>query len=123
VLRSWSRAAISFWSAPAPKNGLLGGMTEVPTSHWLAAQVDKTALTQAPVLKGISRWHRKAGVVTHVFTHFPLELVVYTTSVAARVGAPEGMRWVEISTLSDEALPSVMRKVITHGLGDQGVDS
>jgi A/G-specific adenine glycosylase len=99
-----------------PEKGLLGGMTEVPTSHWLAAQDDKTALTQAPTLKGIARWHRKAGVVTHVFTHFPLELVVYTASVPARARAPEAMRWVPISTLPDEALPNVMRKVIAHGL-------
>ena len=100
-----------------PEKGLLGGMTEVPTSHWLAAQDDKTALTQAPMLKGIARWRRKAGIVTHVFTHFPLELVVYTASVPARARAPEAMRWVPISTLPDEALPNVMRKVIAHGLG------
>jgi A/G-specific adenine glycosylase len=98
------------------EKGLLGGMTEVPTSDWLAAQDDKAALRQAPTLKGIARWHRKAGVVTHVFTHFPLELVVYTASVAARARAPEGMRWVPIATLQDEALPNVMRKVIAHGL-------
>jgi A/G-specific adenine glycosylase len=101
-----------------PEKGLLGGMTEVPTSHWLTAQDDKTALKQAPVLKGIARWHRKAGVVTHVFTHFPLQLVVYTASVAARARAPTGMRWVPIATLKDEALPNVMRKVIVHGLGE-----
>ena len=100
-----------------PEKGLLGGMTEVPTSHWLAAQEDKAALKQAPALKGIARWHRKAGVVTHVFTHFPLELVVYTANLAARARAPEGMRWVPVSTLQDEALPNVMRKVIAHGLG------
>jgi A/G-specific adenine glycosylase len=100
------------------EKGLLGGMTEVPTSHWLAAQDDKTALKQAPMLKGTARWHRKAGVVTHVFTHFPLELVVYTASVRARTRAPEGMRWVPIATLKDEALPNVMRKVIAHGLGE-----
>jgi A/G-specific adenine glycosylase len=99
------------------EKGLLGGMTEVPTSHWLAAQDDKTALTQAPMLKGIARWRRKAGVVTHIFTHFPLELVVYTASVPARARAPEATRWVPISTLPDEALPNVMRKVIAHGLG------
>ena len=99
-----------------PEKGLLGGMTEVPTSDWLAAQDDKTALKQAPALKGIARWHRKAGVVTHVFTHFPLELVVHTVTVPARTRAPEGMRWVPISTLRDEALPNVMRKVIAHGL-------
>src|SRR5260370_1059750 len=99
-----------------PEKGLLGGMTEVPTSHWRAAQDDKTALQQAPGVTGIARWHRKAGVVTHVFTHFPLELVVYTARVAARAGAPEGMRWVPIATLKDEALPNVMRKVISHRL-------
>jgi A/G-specific adenine glycosylase len=99
-----------------PEKGLLGGMTEVPTSHWLAAQDDKTALKQAPLLKGLARWHRKAGVVTHVFTHFPLELVVYTARAPARASAPEGMRWVPISALKDEALPNVMRKVIAHGL-------
>ena len=63
------------------EKGLLGGMTEVPGSDWLAAQDDKAALKQAPALKGVARWHRKAGVVTHVFTHFPLELVVYTAKV------------------------------------------
>src|ERR1700680_3782447 len=76
-----------------PEKGLLGGMTEVPTSHWLDAQEDKAALEQAPASKGIARWHRKTGVVTHVFTHFPLELVVYTAKAPARTRAPEGMRW------------------------------
>jgi A/G-specific adenine glycosylase len=98
------------------EKGLLGGMTEVPGSDWLAAQDDKTALKQAPMLKDIARWHRKAGIVTHVFTHFPLELVVYTATVPARARAPAGMRWVPVSTLTDEALPNVMRKVIAHGL-------
>jgi A/G-specific adenine glycosylase len=90
----------------------------VPSSQWLAAQDGKPALQQAPILKGIARWHRKLGVVTHVFTHFPLELVVYTASVPARTRAPPGMRWVPIATLADEALPNVMRKVIAHGLGE-----
>ena len=99
-----------------PEKGLLGGMTEVPTSDWLAGQAAGTALKQAPELKGLTRWHRKAGIVTHVFTHFPLELVVHTATVRARTRAPEGMRWVPIATLADEALPNVMRKVIAHGL-------
>ena len=100
-----------------PEKGLLGGMTEVPGSDWLAAQDDKAALKQAPTLNGVARWHRKAGIVTHVFTHFPLELAVYTATVPARARPPEGMRWVPIATLGDEALPNVMRKVIAHGLG------
>jgi A/G-specific adenine glycosylase len=99
-----------------PEKGLLGGMTEVPVSDWVAAQDDKSALKQAPVLKGASRWHRKTGVVTHVFTHFPLELIVYMAKVPARTRPPDGMRWVPIATLAGEALPNVMRKVVAHGL-------
>lgn len=98
------------------EKGLLGGMTEVPGSEWLAGQDDKAALAQAPALKGVTRWHRKAGVVTHVFTHFPLELVIYTAEVPSRTRAPDGMRWVPIATLAGEALPNVMRKAIAHGL-------
>jgi A/G-specific adenine glycosylase len=100
------------------EKGLLGGMTEVPTSVWLAAQDDAVALKQAPLLRSASRWRRKTGTVTHVFTHFPLELAVYTATVPARTRAPKGMRWVPIATLKDEALPSLMRKVIAHGLGE-----
>lgn len=99
-----------------PEKGLLGGMTEVPGSDWLAGHEDAAAKQQAPDLKGLSRWQRKVGVVTHVFTHFPLELVVYTAKAEARTRTPEGMRWVPIATLADEALPNVMRKVIAHAL-------
>jgi A/G-specific adenine glycosylase len=99
-----------------PEKGLLGGMTEVPGSDWLVAPNDQAALKQAPCLKGIARWHREAGVVTHVFTHFPLELVVYTAKAPARTRPPAGMRWVPIATLADEAFPNLMRKVIAHGL-------
>jgi len=100
-----------------PEKGLLGGMTEVPGSVWHPEQEDEAALQQAPLLKGVAGWHRKTGVVTHVFTHFPLELVVYTAEVTPRTRAPEGMRWVPIATLACEALPNLMRKVVAHGLG------
>ena len=71
-----------------------------------AAQDDLIALKQAPLLRSASRWRRKIGTVTHVFTHFPLELAVYTATVPARTRAPRGMRWVPIATLKDEALPN-----------------
>jgi A/G-specific adenine glycosylase len=100
-----------------PAKGLLGGMTEVPTSEWVAGQDDVRARKQAPSLEGLSPWRRKVGVVTHVFTHFPLELVVYTSQVPARTHAPDGARWVSRAALADEALPNVMRKVLALGLG------
>jgi len=101
-----------------PERGLLGGMTEVPGSDWLVAQDDQSALRQAPVLKRTTRWRRKAGVVNHVFTHFPLQLVVYVADVPLRTRAPKGMRWVKIAALKEEALPNLMRKAIAHGLGE-----
>ena len=99
-----------------PEKGLLGGMTEVPTSAWLAGQSEAVAASHAPHLPGLSRWRRKTGVVRHVFTHFPLELAVYVATVPPRTRAPDGMRWLPIADLHGEALPNLMRKVIAHGL-------
>jgi A/G-specific adenine glycosylase len=99
-----------------PAKGLLGGMTEVPTSDWIAGQDDAVARREAPTLDDLAPWRRKPGVVTHVFTHFPLELAVYTSHVPTKTLAPKGMRWAAIATLQDEALPNVMRKVLAHGL-------
>ena len=65
---------------------------------------------------GGSRGAEFAGVVRHVFTHFPLELSVYAAELPARTPAPASMRWVALEKLAGEALPSVMRKVVAHAL-------
>jgi A/G-specific adenine glycosylase len=102
-----------------PARGLLGGMTEVPTTAWAADFDDGQALAQAPRF-GTSQksvaWRKIAGVVRHVFTHFPLELSVYRTEVSRETAAPAGTRWIAIAQLGNEALPSLMRKVVAHGL-------
>jgi A/G-specific adenine glycosylase len=100
-----------------PTKGLLGGMTEVPTTAWSHDFDDKQAARDAPRLSRVTpKWQRLAGVVTHVFTHFPLELVVYATKVPRNAGTPDGARWVAIDALPGEALPTVMRKVLAHAL-------
>jgi A/G-specific adenine glycosylase len=100
-----------------PPKGLLGGMTEVPTTEWSHDFDDKDALDGAPRLsRAMPKWQRLPGVVRHVFTHFPLELVVYIAKVPRGADAPNGARWVAIDTLADEALPNVMRKVLAHAL-------
>ena len=99
-----------------PPTGLLGGMSEVPTTGWTPDFDGGTEL--APRLRRVQpKWRRRPGVVTHVFTHFPLELVVYTAEVAPRAAPPDGARWVALAELADEALPNVMRKVLAHALG------
>ena len=99
-----------------PARGLLGGMAEVPSSEWTHDFDESTALAAAPPFPR-ARWRRVPGVVTHVFTHFPLELAVHVARVPATTRPPDGMRWVALADLADEALPNVMRKVLAHGLG------
>jgi A/G-specific adenine glycosylase len=94
-----------------PEKGLLGGMTEVPTTEWSRDFDAASALSAAPLE---ATWRRLPGVVNHVFTHFPLELTVYAADFPTRTRAPEGMRWVASGHLAEAALPSVMRKVILH---------
>ncbi len=106
-----------------PPRGLLGGMTEVPTGAWTAEFKAADALKDAPRFsrrvggkKDIS-WRRVPGIVRHVFTHFPLELVVYAAEIPKDAQPPQGARWVAVDAIPGEALPSLMRKVIAHALG------
>ena len=94
-------------------------MTEVPTTAWRADFDETGALADAPCFAarrgsaGNACWRRIAGVVTHVFTHFPLELVVYRTQCRNPRSAPDGMRWIA-RDIAGAALPSLMRKVLAH---------
>jgi A/G-specific adenine glycosylase len=106
-----------------PPRGLLGGMTEVPTSEWTHGFDEAAALLAAPKLSAGKRkpaWRRLSGKVTHVFTHFPLELVVYAAAVPTGTGAPPGTRFVARAALDGEAWPSLMRKVIALATDDGG---
>ena len=100
-----------------PPKGLLGGMTEVPTTDWTHDFDEDEALGAAPraVARVRPKWRRLPGVVTHVFTHFPLELTVYRAEVAATTPAPDGYALgAARRRFAGEALPNVMRKVLAH---------
>jgi A/G-specific adenine glycosylase len=94
-----------------PPHGLLGGMTELPTTEWSAKFDPRRVLDEVPCR---AKWRRLPGVVRHVFTHFPLELAVYAAQIPKRTRAPKGMRFVKLAALDGEALPSLMRKVARH---------
>ena len=99
-----------------PEKGLLGGMTEVPTSLWAHDFDHRTALRSAPRFGNATKvkWRRSPGIVRHVFTHFPLELKVYAAELPPGAPAPDGMRWIAPADIPGEALPSLMRKVLAH---------
>lgn len=85
-----------------PATGLLGGMTEVPGSDWAAdlPSVDYPLLAD---------W-RHHGQVVHVFTHFRLELEVWSAQVGGQ--DLDGGWWTEPRALKGEALPTLFRKVL-----------
>ncbi len=99
--------------------GLLGGMLEIPSTNWSdKVPARKDALRSAPVT---AEWWPVPGDVVHIFTHFRLEMTVYRAIVAEDAGVmlwadPERCRWVKRRDLHAQALPSVMNKVIAHGL-------
>jgi A/G-specific adenine glycosylase len=94
-----------------PEKGLLGGMTEMPSTPWVHELDDEEARKHVPLQ---AAWKKLAGAVEHGFTHFPLRQTVYVASVPAKTKAPAGMRWVALAELHGEALPNVMRKVAAH---------
>ena len=92
-----------------PEKGLLGGMTEIPSTPWRAEPwTFAEAVRAAP---SAAAWSPLPGTVLHGFTHFRLELAVVT---GAGQGA-EGM-WSPVERLGDHALPTLMKKVARHAV-------
>ncbi|TAN00729.1 MAG: A/G-specific adenine glycosylase [Rhizobiaceae bacterium] len=88
-----------------PEKGLLGGMSEVPTTAWTARIDGETGAGAAPFA---ADW-QPAGSIRHVFTHFELDLSVYRAEVG-QLALPEGWWW--SPSVQREALPTVMKKAI-----------
>jgi A/G-specific adenine glycosylase len=90
-----------------PEQGLLGGMMEFPGTPWCDEMVDL-----APHAPAGCAWRALPGTVRHVFTHFKLELTVYSGS-CARASSVDGI-WARPERLDEFALPSLMQKVAAH---------
>lgn len=105
------------------EGGLLSGMDEVPTTDWVEEKKSLQNALKSPPIRG--DWWQTGGEVSHTFTHFHLKLTVYRL-VAPRgadltlFAGAERCKWIHRDELDKKALPSVMRKVITHALtGDE----
>ena len=97
-----------------PPTGLLGGMHEVPSTEWTAAQPSDSAIATARPIA--ARFRRIGAPVVHIFTHFRLELEVLVAHVPP-LPAPPPHVWADSDKLDAFALPSVMRKVIAAATG------
>ncbi len=94
------------------ETGLLGGMTEVPTTDWNSRKDGETGISAAPFA---AEW-KACGTVTHVFTHFELRLSIYRFHGPA----PDDVRihgwWEDVANLDAQALPTVMKKAISQAI-------
>ena len=116
-----TRRGIAFWVVRKdgavllrrrPPEGLLGGMVEVPSTPWRPeAWTLADAATLAPLT---AEWRLLPGHIRHSFTHFHLELAV-AVGRAGPNATPRGI-WCTLDRLGDQALPTVMRKVVGHAL-------
>ncbi|HYP57047.1 MAG TPA: A/G-specific adenine glycosylase [Beijerinckia sp.] len=89
--------------------GLLGGMTEIPGTLWSEDFDLARALREAPIE---ANYRKLDAMVEHVFTHFALRLCIYVAAVAQDCPTPPDCRWTRGEVLDNEALPSVMRKIV-----------
>ncbi|HTZ79653.1 MAG TPA: A/G-specific adenine glycosylase [Stellaceae bacterium] len=96
-----------------PESGLLGGMVEVPSTEWREGRASEIEVQKAAPVR--ASWIKLPGTVRHTFTHFHLELAVLSGETSARAKG-EGF-WVPLDRLSEQALPTVMKKVVSHALG------
>ena len=99
-----------------PDKGLLASMLEPPLGAW-SENFPSTAkaLKQAPFE---AEWKKRPGIVRHGFTHFELETEVYVADFAKRPKFKG--EWIAADRLRDVALPTVMRKIVEHGLDEGG---
>jgi A/G-specific adenine glycosylase len=95
-----------------PEKGLLGGMTEIPSTRWRPEPWTFDEAAQAAPVP--AAWTALPGTVRHGFTHFALELAVMAGTPMSQGGA-DGI-WSPIDRLGEHALPTLMKKVARHAL-------
>ncbi len=88
-----------------PDKGLLGGMRALPTGPWTDSP---PGLVDAPVA---AEWTLRNAAIRHVFTHFELNAVLATATLARHIGAVAG-EWWPIARLDEAGLPRLFAKAV-----------
>ncbi|MFA5988324.1 MAG: A/G-specific adenine glycosylase [Sphingomonas sp.] len=92
-----------------PPRGLLGGMRALPTGPW---QDTPPGLANAP--REGADWRLTGDVVTHVFTHFRLELALAVGRANGHVEQNDG-EWWPVAALDSAGLPTLFAKIESIG--------
>jgi A/G-specific adenine glycosylase len=100
-LAYWIERQGRVWLVRRPTKGMLGGMAALPGGEWTA---------EPPSAPGT------LGTVSHIFTHFSLDLTV----VARSATDGEGW-WHPIDALDDAGLPTLYRRAAETVLKGRGL--
>ncbi len=109
-------------------NGLLGAMMEIPSSPWID-KTDKAFEENRPEAHAPldTDWHRdNCSMVRHTFTHFHLEIEIWQAraslgAILADAARAECCSWVDINDLDNQALPTLMRKIVDAALKQDNI--
>ena len=99
----WAQTGGDVMLVRRPPKGLLGGMRALPTGPWQAVQ---PGIADAPIA---ADWTMLNATVSHVFTHFDLQLALATARVE-RHALPDGATWWPVESLGEAGLPTVFAK-------------
>lgn len=94
-----------------PARGLLGGMLGLPGTPWEAGRTWSLAAA-GPYLPAAAQWRLLPDRVSHVFTHFTLDLAVAVARLPATPPTLEAAVWLPPGDATLAQLPTVMRKAM-----------
>jgi len=95
-----------------PDDGLLGGMTEFPSTPWneTPPKTGKDIKKYLPQTVKTAEWQVLPEEIVHHFTHFTLRLSVWQ-GCGTESSAENRQSWVPAAEVEQRALPGVMQKV------------
>lgn len=92
------------------ESGLLGGMIEIPTTPWQGDPWEPgDAIRHCPI--SARSFQKIDGHITHVFTHFSLDVAVFSIRLSETPPMTDGLIWADGPAIKQLALPSLMKKI------------
>jgi len=96
----------AFLARRRPPRGLLGATMELPGGPWRVGEILDVTAQDAPFA---APWRRLPGHVEHVFTHFALQLALFSAPVG-NLAPPDGMVFIAPDEVDAAGFSGLMRK-------------
>ena len=112
----WIERQGHVWLVTRAGRGMLAGMRGLPDDRW-AARVHGDSIAPAK-----ARWNELDARVTHVFTHFTLELKIAVTAWPNDTDGPGEGEWWPVNSLDKAGLPTLFDKVAAAVCSHERVD-